>query len=369
MNDSSSPFGGDAPVPSDVAVANASYPFSFTGQSGEYFRIWIVNMLLTLVTLGFYTPWARVRTRRYFHANTHLDGHAFDYLAKPINIFWGYLIVLFVVGGYYAAGLFNPVFTIPFFLLYVFGGPWVVYKAMRFKAHNTSYRNVRFQFHGTVGDAYVIYLGLAILIPFTGGLIIPYWIMKQKEYFYKNLSFGGRKFDFTPQAGEYYVAYIVAAVIVAGIYGMVLLGFFATAIVGAGSGALEGSEMPPVLVAGIMTALYIPIMLGMVFVQIYVYVTLFNYNLDRLLVQQTAFKSSLKIGKFYWISLTNILATVFSFGLLAPWAAIRKTRYMAESVELSHPETGFGDFVVRAGEEQSAIGDAAADMFEMDIGW
>lgn len=369
MNESPSPSGADIPSPSAAAVANANYPFSFTGETGEYFRIWIVNMLLTLVTLGFYTPWARVRARRYFHANTHLDGHAFDYLAKPINILWGYLIVLFVVGGYYAAGIFNPLFTIPFFLIYVFAGPWVVYKAMRFKAHNTSYRNVRFQFHGTVGDAYVIYLGMAILIPFTFGLIIPYWIMKQKEYFYKNLSFGGRKFDFTPQAGDYYVTYIVAAVIAAGIYGLMIFGFMATAFAGGGMGALEGNEPSQTWVAGLLVGLYVPMMLGMVFVQIYVYVTLFNYNLGRLLVQQTAFQSTLKVGKFYWISLTNILATVFSFGLLAPWAAIRKTRYLAESVELSHPETGFGEFVVLAGEDQSSIGDAAADMFEIDIGW
>ncbi|MDQ8186308.1 YjgN family protein [Pelagicoccus sp. SDUM812002] len=369
MNESPAFPGGEPPASPDVAIPNTNYPFSFTGQTGEYFRIWIVNMLLTLVTVGFYTPWARVRTRRYFHANTHLDGHAFDYLAKPINILWGYLIVLFIVGGYYAAGLFNPVFTVPFFLIYVFVGPWVVYKAMRFKAHNTSYRNVRFQFHGTVGDAYVIYLGIAILIPITFGLIIPYWIMKQKEYFYKNLSFGGRKFEFTPQAGEYYIAYIVAAVIVAGIYGVMLVGFMATAFAGASTGSLEGSDAPEALIAGIFIALYIPLMLGMVFVQIYVYVTLFNYNLGRLLVQQTAFSSTLKVGKFYWITLTNILATVFSFGLLAPWAAIRKTRYLAESVELTHPETGFGDFVVEAGKDQSSIGDAAADMFEIDIGW
>ena len=368
MNESSSPFDGGA-SPAPAAAANINYPFSFTGQTGEYFRIWIVNIVLTLVTLGFYTPWARVRTRRYFHANTHLDGHAFDYLAKPINILWGYLIVLAFVGLYQLGVVYDPMFLIAFFAIYLLAGPWVVYKAMRFKAHNTSYRNVRFQFQGTVGDAYVIYLGIALLIPFTLGLIIPYWIMKQKEYFYKNLSFGDRKFDFTPQASDYYITYIVASVIVAGIYGLMAFGVFAAAFAGGGMASMEGSEAPETWVAGLLVALYVPVMLGMVFVQIYVYVTLFNYNLGRLLMQQTAFSSTLRIGRYFWITLTNILATVFTFGLLAPWAAIRKTRYLAESVELSHPETGFGDFVARAGEDQSAIGDAAADMFELDIGW
>lgn len=64
--------------------------FEFTGQTGEYFNIWIVNLLLSVATLGLYWPWALVRSRRYFHAHTKLDGHAFDYLAKPKNLLIGY---------------------------------------------------------------------------------------------------------------------------------------------------------------------------------------------------------------------------------------------------------------------------------------
>lgn len=38
-------------------------PFSFTGSAGEYFRIWIVNIALSIVTLGIYSAWAKVRTK------------------------------------------------------------------------------------------------------------------------------------------------------------------------------------------------------------------------------------------------------------------------------------------------------------------
>lgn len=369
MDNPPNPSSDDAAPQSSDALKDTTYPFSFTGVTEEFFRIWIVNMLLTLVTLGFYIPWARVRTRRYFHANTHLDGQSFDYLAKPINILWGYLIVLVVVGGYYAAGLFNPIFTVPFFFLYVFGTPWVIYKAMRFKAHNTSYRNVRFEFHGTVGEAYAIYLGMVILIPLTFGLIFPYWIMKQKEYFYKNLSFGGRRFDFTPQAGEYYTRYMVGGAIAVGLAmasGLAISGVFLS---GAVEGAVQDPDAVPVFMFLGVGLSYGAMMLGLVFVQIYVYVSIFNYNMRRLLVGQTGFESALGLRKYYWITVTNIVATVFSLGLLAPWAAIRRTRYFAESVALSHPEGGLGELVSEAGAEQSALGDAAADMFEFDIGW
>lgn len=42
------------------------YPVAFTGTADEYFRLWIVNVALTFVTLGLYLPWARVRNRQYF---------------------------------------------------------------------------------------------------------------------------------------------------------------------------------------------------------------------------------------------------------------------------------------------------------------
>ena len=72
--------------------------FQFHGRGGEYFGIWIVNILLTIVTLGLYSPWAHVRNKQYFYGNTDLAGERFEYLATGKQIFLGRLIagVLFV---------------------------------------------------------------------------------------------------------------------------------------------------------------------------------------------------------------------------------------------------------------------------------
>ena len=53
----------------------------FTGSAGEYFRIWIVNLFLTPITLGIYSAWAKVRKKRYFYGCTRFDGDTFDYFA------------------------------------------------------------------------------------------------------------------------------------------------------------------------------------------------------------------------------------------------------------------------------------------------
>ena len=44
----------------------------FGGNGAEYFRIWIVNVALTLATLGIYSAWAKVRREQYFHRHTSL---------------------------------------------------------------------------------------------------------------------------------------------------------------------------------------------------------------------------------------------------------------------------------------------------------
>ena len=69
--------------------------FRFTGDVGEYFGIWVVNVFLTIVTLGIYSAWAKVRTKRYLYGNTVLDGSPFDYDANPTAILKGRLIATF----------------------------------------------------------------------------------------------------------------------------------------------------------------------------------------------------------------------------------------------------------------------------------
>ena len=55
----------------------------FSGQAGEYFKIWIVNIVLSIITLGIYSAWAKVRTKRYFYGNTHFKNHNFEYQLQP----------------------------------------------------------------------------------------------------------------------------------------------------------------------------------------------------------------------------------------------------------------------------------------------
>ena len=85
MNESLSPVAGEA-LPE---VAPHMHRFRFTGDASEYFGIWIVNLFLSIVTLGIYSPWAKVRKKRYFYGHTWVADSNFEYHGNPIAILEG----------------------------------------------------------------------------------------------------------------------------------------------------------------------------------------------------------------------------------------------------------------------------------------
>src|SRR6202166_4639400 len=86
--------------PKQASSARAPEPLSFTGTGGEYFGIWIVNLLLTIATLGIYSAWAKVRRLQYFYRNTRVAGAIFDYHGNPKAILKGRILALILVAAY-----------------------------------------------------------------------------------------------------------------------------------------------------------------------------------------------------------------------------------------------------------------------------
>src|SRR5437868_2663286 len=161
----------------DVAPAGEPHThrldIRFTGSGSEYFRIWIVNLLLTIVTLSLYHPWAKVRRLRYFYGNTLVDGHALDFHGNPWKMLRGYLLVGAMVLLYSLAGKFSPVAGLVAFLIVAAIWPALFKASLQFRLANTSWRGLRFRFKGDTPSAYRAMLplflpGLAVLVMVLG---------------------------------------------------------------------------------------------------------------------------------------------------------------------------------------------------------
>lgn len=350
-----------AQSPSDAADPSAApaapqlrtLTFTFTGSGKEYFGIWIVNTLLRIVTLGIYSPWAKVRKRRYFYGNTLLNDAPFDYLADPLAILKGWIVAACFIGLYSFATKVSPVVASIMMLAFFGIFPWVVVRSRIFNLRNSTHRNIRFNFTEDYREAYRVFLWWQLLVPFTLGLLAPYVIYRQKWFLVENSSFGTTRFRFHGTARDFYrifVPVMVGAVLCIGLFvGIVLL-------------SKQGMANPALsLVPSFL------LMIIYLFAAVYIPTVMTNLTWSSTSLGSHRFTSTLRVRDLLWIHFSNIIAVIFSIGLLAPWATVRLVRYRLGRLTLS----GAGDLEASASGDQEAVKATAeefSDMMGFDLG-
>lgn len=129
---------------------------TFTGKGSEFFRIWIVNIALTICTLGIYSAWAKVRTNRYFYNHTRLAGSHFDFLATPQQILRGRIIAVGLLGVYAGINYFMPSWSWLAMLILAAVMPMLLVLALGFRMRNTAFKNIKFHFRRDFSKAYLL---------------------------------------------------------------------------------------------------------------------------------------------------------------------------------------------------------------------
>ncbi len=220
------PDGG--PVLATPSTAPTPLRLTFTGTGSEYFRIWIVNTLLTIVTFGIYSAWAKVRTLQYFYRNTSLDDATFDYHGKPAAILKGRAIVFGLAFAFQLGGKVSPVLAIVLALALAAVFPLLLVRSLRFRMANSSYRGLRFAFTGGDAEAYKVFVLWPLLTVFTLGALAPLAHQRLKRYQHNHTRFGTAPFAFDAAAGSFYGVYLrtfamtIVLVLVAMVGGMAL---------------------------------------------------------------------------------------------------------------------------------------------------
>lgn len=358
--------------------------FHFTGQGGEYFRIWVVNLLLTLLTLGVYSAWAKVRKTRYFWQNTRLDGHVFDYHGAPVAILAGRAIALALLVGYSIAGEFSTTAGLAMIVLLCVAGPWLFMRAQRFKLANTSWRGLRFGFDARALPAYRAVLP-PMLIWFSGAILaavaaenagllaaaglvsagmLPWMHHRLKAYQHGSASFGDRGFAFLPATPGFYAIYFKAALV--GIAGALLGVLASIAIIAIGGTlALSGGDVPQgaIMAAGALVALF-----GWLVAWPYFAARLQAIVWSHTQLGDVRFATSIAAWPLLRLTATNMALTLATAGLYWPYASIALARYRIECMR-AQSDQALGTIAASTSAAPGlAAGDAAADVFGLDIG-
>ncbi|MEX2579203.1 MAG: YjgN family protein [Verrucomicrobiales bacterium] len=376
-------------------------PLEFRGEGKEYFRIWIVNFFLTILTLGFYTPWARVRTRRYFYRNTRLAGHGFDYTADPRKLLLGYLIVAAFMVAYFFGEWISIFLSLGALFVFFALAPWIRWKSARFRAANSSYRHLRLRFSGSCGEAYRVFLGLPLLAMLTLGLLYPLAMFRQRQYYLENLRYGGAEPGFAGRR-----AYFFAVVLGIGGTAFVLGSVLMVAAFAAGTSMISSSmteerpvpaevgqleaggdfdpnpgpeaeedDLPDPLDTGAFERVLLAAMGGFYallgLAAVLIHALLLNHSWSRFTLTTRAgvvsFRCQLHPGRYLWIVASNLALTILTLGVFMPFAKVRAHRYRISRMaccgaSLLESEEG------SVAESVGATGESASDWLDVEFG-
>lgn len=350
----------------DKRADQQSVALDFTGSAGEYFRIWIVNVFLSVITLGIYSAWAKVRNKRYFYGNTQLDQSSFEYHGQPLHILRGRIIALFVLAVVVIASSFFPLLSAVLPLIIFIVAPIFVRQGFRFNLAMSSYRGIRFSFRGTTAGAYLAYLMWPIIAFITVYLTWPVAHRKASGYRVGHSWYGNTAFAPALRIGAFYKAYISAILVVLLMFVVVAIASFSLVDVDLilaqlQQGSLTSSMLYPLfglLTFGAASAFFRGVVEAMCNNHIYSSTTLGS---------QVRFKSTLNPLVFGGLYFTNLLAILMTLGLAIPWARVRLMRYRVAHTQV-FAQQGIEHFVRDERKKQSALGEEFANAFDVDLG-
>lgn len=337
------PFAGKAPAPpprpaatvptlTPAAATSGSRRARFMGSGATLFGIHVVNVLLTLVTLGVYFFWAKVRVRAYLLSETEFEGDRFAYHGTGREMVFGFLkaLVFFfipitllntlpeVLGApdsvraatrlvaYFIASMFVPIAMIG---------------ARRYRLSRTSWRNIRFSLRARTWDFVRLWSWCTFLIALTLGFFYPAYVVRRQDFMTRHMWLGSQRFGFDGRGRDLFWPFV----------GMLVL---------------------------------LPFTLGLSWFW-------FSARKTRYFAQHTTFggarfDSTVRGLPLAWLTLSSLVVLVLTLGLAWPWMSVRSLRFAYANLTVDGPLAL--DSITQQAQTVSATGEGLAGFLDADLG-
>src|SRR3989344_5753097 len=306
-----------------------AHPMEFTGSGGESFRGWIVNVLLSIVTLGIYTPWARRRTAQYFYSH-------------PL-----FALALVWFGVFFGMQILSPELA-------------DVLQEVEDEAANPKM------------PSFTPVMGALLLL----GLVLTVLCFIRLEYNYKSLlvlkaQVGAEKGRWKPVYMDFVKVWLATvAVFVLTVVGFsVLIGVLAGSSIAlfAGQSSRMGLWMILVIIVSIIAGIFM-LILASAPARAHPEARMFQLMWNNIGVSHVArFKCHLKSSSYVGLRIKNMLLTLLTLGLYRPFARVSEYRMKCESVTL-HVKGGVEQVAgAMVRQQQGGLGDALADAAGLDL--
>jgi uncharacterized membrane protein YjgN (DUF898 family) len=355
----------------------------FTGSGSEYLRIWIVNLLLIVVTLGIYYPYARARRLAYFYGNTRVGDDPLAFHGRGPAMLKGYLIAAALLAAYSFSQQISLALAVAMLVLIVGLAPALFRSGQRFRMANTSWRGLRFAFAGDTAGAYrelavVMVVGAVVLgsnvlafavLALAGQagaalyglatlaalLSVPYCQWRIKSYQHRHYRWGTAAAEFHLGASAFYGANFRAGAVMVGT--VVVIAIFAAMLIPAiGPRPVLFFVFAAVGLAGYVAA------------WAYYMAQIQNLVWNATRGPQVWFSSELSAGAAARLGARNFLLTLLTLGFYRPFAAVAMARLRLQAVTVVVSADVEDQVRAVHGAPTDASGDAAGDLFGLDVG-
>ncbi len=347
------------------------------------FKIFIINYVLSIITLGFYRFWGKTRIRRYVWSNVEIFDDRLEYTGTPKELLIGFLVVLFLI-------LF-PIFILPEIILTVtesenvqlqaaigsaqalliyFLIPVALYRARRYRLSRTQWRGIR---GGQTGKAWV-YGVMTILLyglaPFTLFLALPYFRRKLSEYRIGHTWFGATKLDFAPRTGPLFSAFVGAILLYVAV-AVILVIFFAlmTALL-PNTGWTTDKTFEELLRTNFsnIVAVYMVVFFIIAFTlstapYSWYRAREWKYFATCINFKELGFRFDISPMGYMFFAMGNNLLLLFTLGLATPFVYTRYIRYF--ETRLMYQGDAESQVISQSTEEGPARGEGLMDVFDV----
>lgn len=350
---------------------------SYDGQTGQLYKIWFLNLIMKIITLGIYSFWGKTRLRKYVYGSFSLDGDRFEYTGTGGELFKGFLkvlpILVIILGPIVILGETQPMVLllyIPFFYLF----PVAIYGAMRYRFSRTRWRGIRARLGGSAFKYANISAVRFVINVLTLGFAIPYSDIKKMKYMMENTYFGNVKAEFYGSAKRIYGTYIKSLFLMVGILILPMLLFALPIVLESFADSMPPSDTKTNIssLPGLISAFsylfgtLLFIMLIPVARSMYT-AALMREQMRGLKVADLRFKSTVTTMRLIKHQLGNVLWIILTLGLATPIVINRKAKFLADNTIIG------GDLntteVLQGKDDGIKSGEGLEDAFDIDTGF
>jgi uncharacterized membrane protein YjgN (DUF898 family) len=307
---------------------------TFHGEGAKLFGIYIVNILLTFVTLGLYYPWARAALLKYMYEESEFEGSRFTFHGTGKEMFIGFIKAIGIFLGLYcilfaAAATRNMAITLigvaVFYIGFLLLIPIAIHGALRYRASRSSWRGIHFGYRGDRKEFLNMFVVGGLITICTFGIYGAWLAIEIRKYIFKHLRFGSISFSYEGEGGAF--------------FWLNVKGYFLS-----------------ILTLGIYSFWWVK--------------DLFAYYVNNIRMYQDetrlTFRSTATAGGYFKLIVVNMLIIILSLGLATPWAIVRAMQFVFSNIHIDGP-LDVNAIVQTEVDYTDATGEDLADMIDIGL--